>query len=249
MRVEQYLRNSARRFASRIAVVAGRRSHTYAELDRQSDRFAAALAGQGVRPGDTVATFLDDSLPAVVAAFGILKAGAILAPFDAGAEASTLAAWLAAEGAVGIVTEARLATRAAEALVTAPSVRFVILSGGDRALAGGSCLAFEEIVGRIGVPAIVPHIDHDAAAVVFAREAVEADRYTHAEIAAAATLGQPSEHATIDAVPPLSGYDGFHCLVGTIAAGATQMLDGRPAGRAGTVRIATPPRRRMSLAG
>lgn len=248
MRVEQFLRDGARRFAARTAVVSGRRSHTYAELDRQSDRLAAALLSQGVSPGDRVVTFLDDTLPAVVAFFGILKAGAVVAPFDAEAEAADLARWIAGERAVGIVTEARLAKRAADALRVVAPIRFVILAGGDRASAGGSCIAYEEIVGRIGVPSLAHQNDADAVAVALAGERNEAERYTHAEISEAAAVGLPSETATIAAVPPLSAYDGIHCLVTTLAAGATQILDGRPAGRAGTVRLATPPRRRMASA-
>lgn len=249
MRIEQFLRDGARRLAARTAVVAGRRSLTYAELDRQSDRLAAALVGQNVHPGDRVATFLDDTLPAVVAFFGILKAGAVVAPFDADAEAADLANWIAGERAVGLVTEARLANRAAEALRVVVPIRFVILAGGDRASAGGSCLAYEEIVGRVGVPALAHQDDAAAVAVALADERNIAEVYTHAEIATAARVGLPSENATIAAVPPLSAYDGIHSLVTTIAAGATQILDGRPAGRAGPVRLATPPRRRMVAAG
>jgi acyl-CoA synthetase (AMP-forming)/AMP-acid ligase II len=48
-------RRSARRFSDRVAVAAGDRRLTYAELDGRSDRLAAALTGRGIVRGDRVA--------------------------------------------------------------------------------------------------------------------------------------------------------------------------------------------------
>ena len=51
---------------------------TYTELDELSDRFAAALALNGVRKGDRVAIMLPNLPQQVIAYFGVLKAGAIV---------------------------------------------------------------------------------------------------------------------------------------------------------------------------
>jgi long-chain acyl-CoA synthetase len=53
------------------------RAFTYAELDRLTDRFAAALHGHDVRPGEVIAIFLDSSPELVVACLGALKAGVV----------------------------------------------------------------------------------------------------------------------------------------------------------------------------
>src|SRR5260221_10620366 len=45
-------------------------------LDSMSDRLANALIAFGIRRGDRVAAFLPNSVEAVIAIFGILKAGA-----------------------------------------------------------------------------------------------------------------------------------------------------------------------------
>jgi long-chain acyl-CoA synthetase len=55
---------------------------SYRELDRLSDFFAAALAADGVRPGDRVALLLPNCPQFVIAQFGIWKAGAIVLPLN-----------------------------------------------------------------------------------------------------------------------------------------------------------------------
>jgi len=51
---------------------------TYGDLDRLSTAFAAALAADGVRPGDRVALLLPNCPQFIIAQFGIWKAGAIV---------------------------------------------------------------------------------------------------------------------------------------------------------------------------
>ncbi len=58
------------------------RTVTYRELDRWSDRVAAALARRGVGPGQVVAVAMDRSAAMVAAFLGVLKAGAAYCPLD-----------------------------------------------------------------------------------------------------------------------------------------------------------------------
>lgn len=55
---------------------------SYADLDRSADILARRLHVAGVRPGDVVALAAQRSVSAVVAALGILKAGAAYLPLD-----------------------------------------------------------------------------------------------------------------------------------------------------------------------
>ncbi len=75
---------------TRVAVVDGERRYTYEELDGDANRVAHLLIEAGVRPGDRVGLYLDKSLEAVVAIYGILKAGAVYVPLDSRAPAIRL---------------------------------------------------------------------------------------------------------------------------------------------------------------
>lgn len=78
-----YLEASAATWPDRPAVVdpAGW-SLTYAELNRQADALAGFLVARGVQHGDRVGVVLPKSVAAVVALFGIMKAGAAYVPVD-----------------------------------------------------------------------------------------------------------------------------------------------------------------------
>ena len=55
---------------------------TYAQLNDLTDRFAAALQQLGVAKGDRVAIYLANCPQFVMAYYGALKAGAVVAPFN-----------------------------------------------------------------------------------------------------------------------------------------------------------------------
>ncbi len=66
----------------RTAVASDACGLTYAELDACSDRVAAGLVAAGVEPGSYVALLMERSVEAIVALFGVLKAGAAYLPID-----------------------------------------------------------------------------------------------------------------------------------------------------------------------
>ncbi len=77
MRLFELLRQSAAKHGDKPAgVFAGGESITFAKLDADSDRVATRLRRLGIGPGDRVAMFHDNSLPALVWFWGILKSGA-----------------------------------------------------------------------------------------------------------------------------------------------------------------------------
>lgn len=77
MLVAEFLEHSARRRPDKTALVCGARRLTYAELDAQANGIAGVLLEAGVRRGDRVAVYLDNSVEAVVALFAVLKAGGV----------------------------------------------------------------------------------------------------------------------------------------------------------------------------
>lgn len=75
--VTEVLLATARAHPDRDAYVDGGRRCTYAELDRRSGGFAAALAAHGVRPGDVVAITVPSSIEFAVAYLGATRARAV----------------------------------------------------------------------------------------------------------------------------------------------------------------------------
>ncbi|NOK13568.1 amino acid adenylation domain-containing protein, partial [Corallococcus exercitus] len=65
-----------------VAVVAGGKQLTYAELDAKANRLARALVKQGVGPDVLVGLYVERTVEAVVGMLGILKAGGGYVPMD-----------------------------------------------------------------------------------------------------------------------------------------------------------------------
>jgi amino acid adenylation domain-containing protein len=65
-----------------IALSHGDQQMTYEELDRKAEQFAGYLAHLGVVSSDTVAICMERSLDWIVAALGIMRAGAAYVPLD-----------------------------------------------------------------------------------------------------------------------------------------------------------------------
>jgi len=76
------LRKSARRFGDRIALTDGARQVSYAELERDANRFANYLVGRGLAPGTKIATICNNSVEFVKALFGIHRAGLVWVPIN-----------------------------------------------------------------------------------------------------------------------------------------------------------------------
>src|SRR6476660_9413972 len=80
--LDHLLIESAARHPDRTAVVDGAESISYRELDDSSARLASELVAHGAGPGNRVGLYLDKSLHAIVAVWGVLRAGAAYVPLD-----------------------------------------------------------------------------------------------------------------------------------------------------------------------
>lgn len=120
---------------------------TFGDLREQSERFAAALAGLGVGPGDRVATLMAKSADLVVALMGIWRRGAVHVPLFTAFAAPALALRLDGSGATVVVVDA--AQR--EKLLPGPDMpadapwRVVVAGAADAAPSGGD-LSFDTLL-------------------------------------------------------------------------------------------------------
>lgn len=140
---------SARQYPHKVALRAGVRTWTYAELQDEVERFAGFLADQGVGHGDRVAVWLQNRPEYVIAVYGAWRLGAIVSP---------LSPMLTAEEAPFFFTDSQ-----AVALITAPALhqrvetceatpRVVILVGAEGTTTTGTTL-WEEALTSAPAPA------------------------------------------------------------------------------------------------
>jgi crotonobetaine/carnitine-CoA ligase len=118
------------------------RTLTYADADLQANRVANALAELGVEKGDTVATFMYNSVEHVLVWFGCAKLGAIYAPLNVSLGKDDLTYSLEDTGASVVVVDEELRQTLAEATASLADRPLQIVFGGD---AGGS-LPFERLL-------------------------------------------------------------------------------------------------------
>jgi len=229
MRLQELLSASAGRVGHKTAIVGDNVRYSYAELDRKSDRLAAALVARGVRPGDRVVVFMDNTAEAVVAIFSVVKAGGVFVPVEPAAAAEKLAVVLDSVRAVGVVTQARLASAAAAAMRKASTVRLVVLVGGDRVSVSESCLSFEDVVDRVGpVSAVQPTgADKDPVMLLCAGAGAEPVVLTHDQIVGtvlAASAAFEAGDSIVVRAAPVSFAAGFYRLLAAVRAGATLVV-------------------------
>lgn len=106
------------RHPERTALEADGATLSYAELDRQSSRLAAAMASLGAGPGTRLALLLPEGVPLALGWLAALKTGAVCLPLPAGQPAHRLRLILADGDPILLVTDL---PRADEARRTVPA--------------------------------------------------------------------------------------------------------------------------------
>jgi amino acid adenylation domain-containing protein len=128
--VHEWLSRSARRHPDKEALVCGEERWTYAALDRHSSLLAHSLVNMGVARHDCVAVFMESSPQAIVAIYGILKAGAVFVLLNAAVRAPKLRYVLRDSRARVLIADRAGSEIVAEALDGDGAARQLIWSGG-----------------------------------------------------------------------------------------------------------------------
>ncbi len=103
------LYRATQRYGNRVAARQNDRALTYAALGNRAARFANALQGLGIKPGDPVAAMLDDRLENIEVYLGCALAGAVLVPVNARFKSGEVTHVLADSAARAVVYAAPLA--------------------------------------------------------------------------------------------------------------------------------------------
>jgi long-chain acyl-CoA synthetase len=216
--VQEFLERSAGRFPGRTALVCGDRRLTYAQIEAECNRRAHALAAAGVRRGDRVVVYLDNSVEAVVSVFAILKAGGVFVVVNPTTKADKLAFMLNDCRAAVLVTDARKREAIGAASVATPHLQATLVAG------AAAAARTDRLPSR--------RIDIDLAALIYTSGSTGRPKgvmLTHLNVVSAATSittyleSSPSD--VVLSVLPLSFDYGLYQALMAFKVGATLVLE------------------------
>jgi amino acid adenylation domain-containing protein len=170
--LHDYLGDSARRAPEKVALGCDGRTYTFADLDRETNRFANALARIGVERGDRVLVQGENVYETVIAFWGTLRANAVATVISAQLRPEKLAYLLSDCRPAALVASAHATAAWAEVTSGASGPKRVIVTGDVRRqrIAGlERAVAWDEAL-RCESPAAPPPrraIDVDLAAIVY----------------------------------------------------------------------------------
>lgn len=235
MRCEGWLARAATRHPDKVAIVRGGSRVSYGALHAQSERFAAALAGEaGLVDGERCVLFLENSVEAAVGVFGTLRAGGVFSVINPTTKADKLAFVLADCGAAVLLTQASLLPVALSAAARAPGVRRIVVVDGEGDGSDGGPLGYARFLAAAD-PARLPAavgIDIDLAMLVYTSGSTGHPKgvmMTHANVRFAATsittYLQASHEDVVLSVLPLAFDYGLYQLLMCVKLGATLVLE------------------------
>ena len=140
---------------------------TAAEVAATANRVAGALADLGVRPGDRVATLVENSAEAMLAWWGIVRSGAVAVPVNTAYKGDYLRHQLTDSGARALVVAADLADRAARVAGRAPDLDHVIVIGDADGVPGVTTHNWATVLGADDRPPAVTVRPADLATFVY----------------------------------------------------------------------------------
>ena len=209
------LRAAALAEPEKSALVTPEGSLTYGQLDHAADRVAAGLAALGVDRGDRVALLLPNSLDGVVAIYGVLRAGAAIAPLHPTVKEKKLATVLRDCGARVLLTDAERSETASA------GARFV-----------GGMTVCDDVTSLEGPTLPVTPLSVDLAAVLYTSGSTGEPKgvtLTHANMTFVADsmleyLGTGDSDRVLSTLPLSFGY-GLYQLLSCVRARATLVLE------------------------
>jgi long-chain acyl-CoA synthetase len=234
--VHEFLEESAERFPDKPALICDGRRLTYRQIEQDANRVANGLLDAGVQRGDRVVVWLPNSVEAVLAIFGILKAGATFVVVNATTKPDKLVYILNDCGATCLFAPSRQANEMAPLMEGVPSLMLGLLCGkgaGDGAADHENLLSFGDLL-AVSPPERprCPSIDLDLACLVYTSGSTGDPKgvmSTHANVAfAASSIVQYLENVPDDIlinVLPLSFDYGLYQLLMTFQFGGTLVLE------------------------
>ncbi len=230
------LLTSFARFPDKVAIICGNDSYTYAELLSASLSIANTLVEVGVKRGDRVAIYMDNTWPCVVSIYGALFAGATFLAINPQTKADKLGYMLDDSEAKVLITDNHLRNNFLPIVNTTSHLAAVILSGDDFSFYDDtqlSILSFDEIISNSNnLSEPVKVIPNDLAALIYTSGSTGFPKgvmQTHQSMVFAAwsliEYQRLSEDDRILLVLPIAFDYGLYQLLMTVKIGATLIIE------------------------
>lgn len=237
MLLQNFLEDSACRTPDKVALVCRGERLTYDEINSKANQVAALLRSQGIRRGDRVAVFLDNSMESVISLFGILKADAVFLMLSSQLKAPKLAYILDNSGARAFVSDTVKLRGVSEVIHAARALEAVILAGDKSKIERGmhrNVIAWSEMESAPDSQAAVrnANIDVDLASIIYTSGSTGNPKgvmLTHLNMVSAATsittyLENVPEDIVINVLPLSFDYGLYQALM-TFKFGGTLILE------------------------
>lgn len=227
---------SVQRHPEKNAVIVEGKHFTYASLYDASTRLSNALVKRGVKRGDRVGIYMENTWPCVVSIYGILLAGGVFFTINPQTKADKLAFLLNNSESKLLLTDSKLEKVYLQALKKSLFVKNIILSGkyiNDVNLKNITIETFDEVISEnepIDSPVHV--IPNDLAALIYTSGSTGLPKgvmQTHQSMVFAAwsliEYQRLSENDRILLVMPIAFDYGLYQLLMTIKLGATLIIE------------------------
>ncbi len=236
--VHQWLEKTASEFPDKTALVCGKESITYRELNEKSDNMAAALRLNGISHQDRVVIFLENSIETVISLYAVAKAGAIFVIVNEQLKAAKLAYIINNSQAKFLVSSGPKIKTVSLAVNECHGKPKLIFTRINKKVTDqfNDSLAFEELTSSkpdtAGISTVVEIIDQDLAALIYTSGSTGEPKGVMSShlnmISAARSIIQYTKQCSGDIilnVLPLSFDYGLYQVIMSVMFGGTVILE------------------------
>jgi len=238
MLLHHFLEQSALRSPDKVALIFQNERFTYGQIDEQANQLAHALINAGLKKGDRVSLFLDNSPETVIALFGVLKAGGVFSTLSATLKTKKLEYILNNSESSFLISHWQKNEIVAQAVTSISSLKAVIMCGEQKnplfARAAAPCfIGWDTFIHPQPVsPPEMPCIDLDLANIIYTSGSTGNPKgvmMTHLNMVSAATsitqyLGNKETDIILN-VLPLSFDYGLYQIIMAFKFGGTVVLE------------------------
>ena len=142
------LLKSAASYPEKTAVIVKGEEYTYSQLKESAERLALHLQQSGVKKGDRVAVYMNNTWQSVVTLYGITLSGAVFLMINPQTKANKLEYILKDSGSRVFIAESRLRKEFTAVVEGVDNIFEVILSGGMFSIENALVNDFDEVISK-----------------------------------------------------------------------------------------------------